>query len=355
MEESPEYIAVYGATGYTGTRICEQLARRGVDFVAAGRNIDKLQTLSSKLGAEHGVVPTLRQAEVDDERTLDTLLQHVDILINAAGPFAEVGRPVVRAALRNDVHYLDTSGEQAHLNWVKSSCADVSDRVIMPSCAFEYATGNIAADAAARDGHRSLGIAYHSPGMTTSPGTKRSIIRSIGEPGLTYRDGRHESRSVAYRRYRLALPDGRDAQAVWIPGGEPLTVPSFADVDTVETAVVLPSAAANLLHRTSPVVPSVMRGLAPLLDGAVEWFGSDDTEWDDTENAFQVVAFEPDSGECIAAVSGTGPYSATARIIVETAQRLLEHPPEQGGFCQIPDLFDGAEFASSVGLDVLHP
>lgn len=355
MKESPEYIAVYGATGYTGTRICDELARRGLDFVAAGRNIDKLQTLSSDIGAEHGIVPTLRQAYVDDERSLDALLAHVDILINAAGPFTEVGRPVVRAALRNDVHYLDTSGEQSHLNWVKSSASDVTDRVIMPSCAFEYTAGNLAADVAGSEGHRSIGIAYHSPGMSTSPGTKRSIIRSIGEPGLTYREGRHESRAVGYRKYRLALPGGQVARAVWIPGGEPLTVPAFADVDTVETSVVLPEIAANLLHRASPVVPGVMRGLAPLLDRVVDLMANNDTDWDDTDNAFQVVAFEPDSGECIAAVSGKGPYTTTARIITETAHRLLDQPPEDGGFCQVPDLFDTSDFAESVGLDVLRP
>jgi short subunit dehydrogenase-like uncharacterized protein len=37
-ETTPGKLLIYGATGYTGTMICHEAARRGIDFEIAGRN-----------------------------------------------------------------------------------------------------------------------------------------------------------------------------------------------------------------------------------------------------------------------------------------------------------------------------
>jgi short subunit dehydrogenase-like uncharacterized protein len=42
-------VVVYGATGYTGELTCEELARRGIPFVCAGRSRDKLDALLERL------------------------------------------------------------------------------------------------------------------------------------------------------------------------------------------------------------------------------------------------------------------------------------------------------------------
>ncbi|MFB6350550.1 MAG: saccharopine dehydrogenase NADP-binding domain-containing protein, partial [Bradymonadaceae bacterium] len=117
-------ITVYGATGYTGGLVCEELARRGRDLVAAGRSLERLQKLSARIGDAHSCVPTLRSASVDDAASLDEMLRDTDVLINCAGPFIDLGPPVARAALRNDVHYLDTTGEQDYLRWMHDEIAD---------------------------------------------------------------------------------------------------------------------------------------------------------------------------------------------------------------------------------------
>jgi short subunit dehydrogenase-like uncharacterized protein len=38
-------VVVYGATGYSGRLVCAELRRRGVAFVAAGRDARKLEAL----------------------------------------------------------------------------------------------------------------------------------------------------------------------------------------------------------------------------------------------------------------------------------------------------------------------
>jgi len=48
-ETIPGKLLIYGATGYTGTMICHEAARRGIDFEIAGRNAEKLSILSAQL------------------------------------------------------------------------------------------------------------------------------------------------------------------------------------------------------------------------------------------------------------------------------------------------------------------
>lgn len=351
-----EKIAVYGATGFTGGLICEELAARGVDFVAAGRNFEKLQSLSSRLGTEHDCVPTLRQASVDRPRSLDQLLEHIDILINCAGPFTEYGRPVVQAALRNRCHYLDTTGEQEFIRWVRDVIgqkAEAQGVVLLPSCAFEYATGTLVAATAVEEGARELGICYAATGMDTSPGTKRSIVRSISQGGVTLRDGRLRERKSADEVFEVAMPNGVTRQAAWFPGGEPLLVPEFTAVDRVETCLMMNDRTATLLNAVSGILPSVARVLEPAADALIRAVWGDGEAWDDSENPFQVIAFDPVSSTCYSAVSGYGPYLATARIITEAAIRLQRDEPETYGFSAIPKLFDAREFAASVDLDLV--
>src|SRR5918995_6578969 len=100
-------IAVYGATGYTGRLVAEELQRRGAEFVLAGRSAEKLETLAARLGGE------VRTAAVtlDDAAGLRALLEPCAAVIACAGPFTAHGEPVVAAAAEAGTHYLDTTGE----------------------------------------------------------------------------------------------------------------------------------------------------------------------------------------------------------------------------------------------------
>lgn len=48
-------LLIYGATGYTGTMICREAARRGLDFEIAGRSEEKLSELSRQLNVVYHV------------------------------------------------------------------------------------------------------------------------------------------------------------------------------------------------------------------------------------------------------------------------------------------------------------
>src|SRR5689334_18717591 len=96
-------VVVYGATGHTGRFVVEELLRRGITPVVSGRDGARLKELWSELW--------VRPATVDDPDSLDRALAGAAAVINAAGPFAVTAGPVLEAALRAGIPYLDVAAE----------------------------------------------------------------------------------------------------------------------------------------------------------------------------------------------------------------------------------------------------
>ena len=119
-------IVLYGATGYTGRLVTQELVDAGAEFVLGGRNAEKLASLSRDLGQG---APT-RAASVDDPESLRALLDGVDVLINCAGPFTLAGEPVVRAAVDAGVHYVDSTGEQPFIRMVFERYGAEAERIV---------------------------------------------------------------------------------------------------------------------------------------------------------------------------------------------------------------------------------
>src|SRR5690606_10414604 len=95
-------ILLYGATGFTGRLIARQLDKRGVNFAVAGRNRDKVEKLSQSLKSN----PPALTASVDNPTSLEVIFRRAKVVISAAGPFVDVGHPVVAAAVAAGAHYL---------------------------------------------------------------------------------------------------------------------------------------------------------------------------------------------------------------------------------------------------------
>jgi short subunit dehydrogenase-like uncharacterized protein len=104
-ESIPGKLLIYGATGYTGTMICHEAARRGIDFEIAGRNADKLSMLAAQLE-----VP-FHAFEVNDLAGWNESLDGKSALLNSAGPFSETAEMSMEACLIFKVHYFDITAE----------------------------------------------------------------------------------------------------------------------------------------------------------------------------------------------------------------------------------------------------
>ena len=98
-------LMIYGATGYTGRMAAEHARAAGTPLVLAGRSEATLAKLAAELGAQYRVFT------LDDTPAIDQALAGITAILNCAGPFMRTAEPLMKASIRNGVHYLDTAAE----------------------------------------------------------------------------------------------------------------------------------------------------------------------------------------------------------------------------------------------------
>jgi short subunit dehydrogenase-like uncharacterized protein len=98
-------LMIYGATGYTGRMAAENARAAGTPVILAGRSQAKLAGLASELGVEYRVFT------LDDPTAIDRSLAGIGVLLNCAGPFMRTADALMRASIRNGLHYLDVAAE----------------------------------------------------------------------------------------------------------------------------------------------------------------------------------------------------------------------------------------------------
>jgi hypothetical protein len=126
-------VAVVGATGHTGRFVLDELERRGSRAILIGRDAHKLAAISHVHYASE-----TRVARLDDPASLDDALAGAAAVINCAGPFVDTALPVVDAALRAKIPYLDVTAEQAAVKLLDTRDAQArkANVVVLPASAF---------------------------------------------------------------------------------------------------------------------------------------------------------------------------------------------------------------------------
>jgi short subunit dehydrogenase-like uncharacterized protein len=100
-------VLVYGATGHTGRFVVDELVRRGLTPVLAGRSAERLAAAERR---HPGL--DLREVGLDDPDRLRRAIAGVGAVVNCAGPFLDTATVLARAAVASGAHYLDVSAEQ---------------------------------------------------------------------------------------------------------------------------------------------------------------------------------------------------------------------------------------------------
>ena len=229
-------IAVYGATGFTGTLVAEELKRREADFVIAGRSQEKLDALSTKLG---GVPATA--ASLDDAAGLRSLLEPCAAVIACAGPFTLHGEPVLAAAAETGTHYIDTTGEQGFMKMVFDRYGDraaQSGAALVPAMGFDYAPGDLIASLTA-EGMEPLDeivVAYYVRGFGPTRGTALSALEVFRGDDVVWRENRWQAapRSADGGHWRFPEPAG-EQRTLRYPAGEQITLPKHIETARVRT------------------------------------------------------------------------------------------------------------------------
>src|SRR4051794_41481867 len=183
-------IVLFGATGYTGARTAEALAARGARPVLAGRDPARLADLAGRLGG----LETAR-ADVTDPAPLRALLGSGDVLVTTVGPFLQLGRAAVDAAVDAGAVYLDSTGEPPFVRRLfedDGRRAAAAGAVLIPAFGLDYVPGNLAASLALAEagGPAHPGDGAHSmsgtPGEGFSPGPPVSPARRVVQPGFPF-------------------------------------------------------------------------------------------------------------------------------------------------------------------------
>ena len=98
-------ILVYGANGYTGRLVLEELRKKGLRCTIAGRNEKQIKELAEKYQLDHRVF------SLDNANEIEKNIAEFKAVLHCAGPFIKTSQPMARACINTGCHYLDITGE----------------------------------------------------------------------------------------------------------------------------------------------------------------------------------------------------------------------------------------------------
>jgi hypothetical protein len=299
-------VLVYGAYGHTGRFVVDELRARGFEPVLSGRDAAKL--------------PTGRPASVDDPAALDRAFEGVSAVINTAGPFAATAVPVIEAAVRAGVPYVDVAAEvEANLD---TFALDVPIPVV-PAMAFFGGLGDLLATAAmgAWTAADEVHVAYGLSGWHPTPGTL-----SAGRVSRERRDGRR----IRYAGGRLEHRDDALPTLDWaFP--EPLGTRPVLGEFTMADVVTIPR------HLDVPAVTTYMT-----VDAAKDLSAAN--ERDSAETFVVDVVVRSGASERRAVARGKDIYAVSAPLAVEAVERILTGQSRVKGVAPAGEMFDAPGF-----------
>ncbi|MDP9867807.1 MULTISPECIES: saccharopine dehydrogenase family protein [Streptosporangium] len=323
-------VVVYGATGHTGRFVVAELLRRGFAPVVSGRDAARLEALAEEWG---GV--TVRPAAVDDPGSLDRALAGAAAVVNCAGPFAVTAGPVVEAALRAGIPYVDVAAE---IEANASTFADHAEAArkagvpVVPAMAFYGGLGDllVSATMGRSTAADAVHIAYGLSGWHPTAGT-----RAAGQVSHQRRSGRR----VRFRDGALEYHDDKVSEQDWLfpePLGRRTVIAEFtmADVVTVPSHLAVPEV------RTYMTVEAArdLAGEDTPEPEAVDALGRSD-------QTFVVdVVVCADGAERRATARGQDIYAVTAPLAVEAVRRILAGHTRTAGVASAGAMFDAADF-----------
>jgi hypothetical protein len=299
-------IAVPGAAGHTGRFVVAELDRRGIASIACDRGTD-----------------------------LDRALSCADAVINCAGPFAATAEPVIAAAIRAGLPYLDVAAEIEAITdtFARHAAAPVP---IVPAVAFFGGLGDLLATAAVGDwpGADTITIGYDLSDWRPTPGT-----RAAGQVSARRRGGLRP----LYTGGRLQYVDGDQPRTSFpFTGGLRPVVGEFTMADSA----------------TIPTHLRVAEIATYMTTSAVDDLGADDPSGpvavDQRGRSAQTFAVEvlarAGDRERRATAAGRDIYAVTAPLVVEAAVRILAGEGAAAGPASA-----GARFGPRELLGALEP
>jgi short subunit dehydrogenase-like uncharacterized protein len=316
-------LMIYGATGYTGRMAADHASAAGTPLILAGRDEAALTALAATLDVEYRVFG------LEDTRVNDRSLGDVGVLLNCAGPFIRTAGVLMKASIRNGVHYLDVAAELDGYRLAETLDAEAraAGVMLLPGSGGSVAMlGCLAGHAVKRTKNPSgIRVAMHVSGGL-SRGSAVSAMGSVTTETLARADGKLVVRPSGAIR-KLDFGSGAvDCFQVTLP--DLITIWRSTNVPDIETFV----------HVTGDGFPQ--GDLSTLPDGP--------SKQERLANRYQAVVEVTDSdGEILRSVLDTvNGYTFTATAAAEAGRRVLAGESRPG--FQTPAMLFGNDFARSI-------
>jgi hypothetical protein len=332
-EKPDRTVAVFGAAGHTGRFVVSELLRRGLTLILSGRDAAKLNAV-----AEAHPGSEARVASVDDPASLDRAISGAAAVINCAGPFMDTAAPLIEAAIRGRIHYLDVTAEQQAVIAAFERFADAARDagvVIAPAMAFYGGLGDLLATAAMDDWPDAdeICIAIALDSWKPTRGTRLTGKRNTG-------------RRFVFSNNKLEFLADPAPRRVWnFPapfGAQDVVGLGFSEIITISR------------HLQTPEIHAFMN-LAPITDlrnpDTPEPVAADECGRSSQTFLVELVA-RRGCEERRAIARGRDIYAVTAPIVVEAAERIINGRFKATGVVAAGEIFDAQDFLRSLRPDV---
>jgi short subunit dehydrogenase-like uncharacterized protein len=330
-------IIVFGATGYTGRLVCEQLVARGQKPTLAARDAARLEALA----AEHGGLETA-VADVSRPSSVRELVEAGDVLVTTVGPFARWGDAALEAAIGAGAHYLDSTGEPSFIRRVFEREGPRAERAgcgLLTAFGYDWVPGNLAGALALRDAGEAASavrIGYYLHGKVgpgaMSGGTNASSAGALLEPQHGFHDGRVVSERGAARVHSFEI-GGRSRAGISTGGSEPFTLPrihpGLRDIDAYlgwfgggSRALSVVSLAMSGVTRIPGAKNALGRAFSRFVKGSTGGPSAEQRARSGSEIVAE--ALDPAGGVLAEArLSGVDCYTFTGAVIAWAAERVV--------------------------------
>ena len=326
---SAEQVMVYGAGGHTGRFVVDELVRRGLTPVLAGRSAAGLDGPESRHpGLERRVFG------IQDAEALRRALAGVGAVVNCAGPFLDTALPLATAAVAAGAHYLDVTAEQPVVQQLYRELdrpARAAGVAVVPAMAFYGGLADLLV-AAALDGapgadavEVAVGLDHWWPTAGTRiTGERNTAVRLVVRDGMLV---------------PLASPAASGEWSFPAPlGPQPVVEMPFTEVVTIDRHL-------DVGRLTSYLSAAP---LAELRDDSTPAPAATDDEGRSAQLFVVDVAVRTGGTTRRLSASGRDIYAVSAPIVVEGAARLLDGRHRGVGALAPAEAFDAADVLASL-------
>lgn len=324
-----ERVLVYGATGHTGRFVVDELLRRGLTPVLAGRNVERLATVPPR----HAGLDR-RAAGLDDPDLLRQAVDGVGVVVNCAGPFLDTALPLARAAVEAGAHYLDVTAEQPVVQALYRDLdapARAAGVAVVPAMAFYGGLADLLVTAALDGGSRAdeIDVAIGLDRWWPTAGTRATGARNTA-PRQVIRDGVLTELESPAPSGTWTYPEPLGEQAVvQLPFSEVITIARHLEVGELRSHLNTGS-------------------LADLRDDSTPEPVAADEQGRSAQRFVVDVVVRRGAEPLRVGASGQDIYAVSAPIVVEGAVRLLDGRNRGAGAAAPGEAFDAADLLASL-------